>query len=503
MRVVWTSLLLLGVMASCIGDEFNVDKLSDEMELTSGIALPLARASITVGDILSEETDFVKYYKDEDGNERIMLFQDSDSVSHIGLNDFLKISGQDFNIPVPYSSFQYQQEITQNINIPFNISNAQLSTIGASYDIVFTFSQLNDPITVTIDFQSLTEGTNPLEVELSGNGTVSHSVSQKLQLTNNELPLKVTIRPSNGSTSYSHIGNINVSLENISLTYARGQIDEIAIDIDNGNHQFDFDVFDNLPDGIEFDDPRFKILVNNSTPLEGIFNTNITGKVDNNESLQLNTPNNLFFSSCPENEEYNSDTIVIDKNNSNIKDFLYEVPSEFVYKGDMLLRPDANHTGEIELDEASRIYMGYQVEVPLKIIVNSTMDADTIDLEDFDFIEDLTKAKIEFFSLNGFPFQAGALLHFYNTETMSISETIESNIIAAAIVDENGIVTEKKEHTQAIELTPEQINKLTEADKVIMQLMLRTSNYEQNQPVVLLTDNELSLQVSIKGEVNY
>jgi len=503
MRVVWTSLLLLGVMVGCIGDEFNIDKLSDEMELTSGIALPLAKASITVGDILSEETDFVKYYKDEDGNERIMLFQDSDSVSHIGLNDFLKISGQDFNIPVPYNMFQYQEQITQNINVPVNISNAQLSTIAASYDIVFTFSQLYDTITVLIDFQSLSEGNNPIEVELSGNGIVSLSVSQKLQLINNELPVQVTIQPNNSNTTYSHVGNINVSMQNISLTYARGQIDEIAVEVDNGEYQFDFDVFNKLPDGIEFDDPKFKILINNSTHLEGIFNANIIGKADNNESIQLNTPNDLFFSSCPENEAYISDTFVIDKNNSNIKDFLYEVPSEFVYAGDLLLRPNDNHTSEIEFDEESSIYMGYQVEVPLQIIVNSTMDEDTIDLDDFDFIEDLTKAKIEFVSLNGFPFEAVALLHFYDAETMSISETIESNIIAAAIVNDNGIVTEKTEHTQAIELSPGQIKKLIEADKVIMQLMLRTSNYEQNQPVVLLTDNDLSLKVSIKGEVNY
>ncbi len=502
MKRTWINLLLIGLLASCIGEEFDTDKLSDEFNLTTGIALPLAVANITMGDILSEDTDYVKYYLDDDGNERIMLFQESDSVAHIGLNDMIKISSQNVDIPVPYSAFLIQPQISQQLSFPLSIPNANLSTVDISYTISMTGSELAEPITVNMTFPSSVSSNSAIAVDLQSNESIVQTYTMRLDLSNNEIPIEVSIQPNNGTVNSNAVGNIAISMSDFNINYVKGSIGEIPISINNGQYDFDFDVFNNFPDGIEFDDPRFKILVNNSTPFKGLFDAQITGELESKETIELITPELMSISECPSHLDVVSDTITIDKTNSNFKDFLFEVPKRFTYTGNLLLNPEADLSSEIELDDQSTIYMGYVVEVPLEVVINSTLDIDTIDMSDNDILQELQKAKLVINSENGFPFEAEAFIDFYDSESNTITETIKANIIDAAEVDSRGIVSGKSMKKEEIELNTEQIEKLNTIDKLIIRLGLKSSNYEQNQPVVILTNNELAVQISLKGEVS-
>ncbi len=75
MKKMLSGLLALVMLAGCIGDEFNTDLLVDDVDANAGIAIPLAKARVTMGDILSDQTDMVKY----DG-DNIILFQENDSL---------------------------------------------------------------------------------------------------------------------------------------------------------------------------------------------------------------------------------------------------------------------------------------------------------------------------------------------------------------------------------------------------------------------------------------
>lgn len=501
MKKIWFNLLIIVFIAGCDLDGFDTDKLSDEIELTSGIALPLAKANLTMADILSEETDFVKYYRDNQGNERIMLFEDNDSVAFIGLNDFLKLSSQNIDIPVPYASFAIQSEISSQVNIPISVPNATLKTAEINYSLNVSGSDLDYPIILSIGFPTETESL-PIEIELEGNDSFSQNYTQRLKLTNNEIPLQISLKSSNGNVNSQQVGKIAIQLDNFSINYIKGSVGEIQVNVENGTYNFDFDIFNKFPDGIIFDDPKLKLLVNNSTPFDGLFNTQISGLIENDQSIDLLTPSVMSISACPFDKDLVSDTIVIDKNNSNFQDFLYEVPNKFTYKGDLTLNQGAKLNDEIELDDQSRIYMGYMVEIPLEVIINSTLEIDSIDLAENDILKDLINAKLEINSINGFPFDAEAVIDFYNASDDIITETIETNIIDAAGVDDNGIVTTKAEKKEVIELTSEQIEKLSSSDKLIIRLGLRSSDYDQNQPVVILTNNNLSVQIALKGQVS-
>jgi len=497
----WFNLLIVVFIAGCDLDGFDTDKLSDEIELTSGIALPLAKANLTMADILSEETDFVKYYRDKQGNERIMLFKDNDSVAFIGLNDFLKLSSQNIDIPVPYASFAIQSEISSQVNIPISVPNATLKTAEINYSLNVSGSDLDYPIILSIGFPTETESL-PIEIELEGNSSFSQNFTQRLKLTNNQIPLQISLKSSNGKVNSQQIGNIAIQLDNFSINYIKGTVGEIQVNIDNGTYNFEFDILNKFPDGIEFADPKLKLLVNNSTPFDGLFNTHITGHIEDGQSIELLTPSAMSISACPSDKDLVSDTIVIDKVNSNFQEFLYEVPNKFNYKGDLTLNPAARLNDEIELDDQSRIYMGYMVEIPLEVIINSTLEIDSIDLSENDILKDLINAKLEIISINGFPFEAEVVIGFYDASNDKITETIEANIIDAAEVDDKGIVTTKIEKKEVIELTSEQIDKLSLSDKLIIRLGLRSSNYDQNQPVVFLTNNDLSVQIALKGQVS-
>ncbi|MCU4173650.1 hypothetical protein [Carboxylicivirga sp. N1Y90] len=501
MKRMWLYLLAIPLLAGCIGDEFDTDRISDEMDFSSGIALPLAKAQLTMGDILSEDTDFVKYFKDEQGNERIMLFQDADSLAYVGLDDFFKLSSQSIDIPIPYAVFNMQSEISQSASIPLSLPNATVSTIDLNYTLSVNGSNLLEPMRLLISFPTAS-GTQDVEIEVrNGNAVTNVIENQRINLVNNEVPVELSIRPlTSGTTFTDQLGNITIEMSEFAISYVKGSMAESRIDIDNGMHNLEMDIFETFPDGVEFDNPRFKILTNNSTPFSGLIDTKIKGKLAENEYMDLITPL-ISMPACPTSQSVKSDTLTIDKNNSNLKDFLYDVPETFEYSGELVLNPGGTLTEEVELDQKSRIYMGYVIEIPIEVVINSSFDVDTIDLDDNDFLQDLSRAKLQINSQNGFPFEATAFIEFYEGDEMT--ETIQIKAINAAGINDEGIVSSITEGKEEIGLTNEQLEKLRTADKLFVRMTLQTTNYADKQVVVLLKENELAIQISLKGVINY
>lgn len=501
MKRMWLFLLTIPLLAGCIGDEFDMDRISDEMDFSSGIALPLAKAQLTMGDILSEDTDFVKYYKDEQGNERIMLFQDADSLAYVGLDDFFNLSTQSIDLPIPFAVFNIQSEISQSASMPLSLPNATVSTIDLNYTLSVNGSDLIEPVRLHISFPTAT-GFQEIDIEVRNGQQVTNVIeNQRINLVNNEVPVDLSIMPLVSGTSFTdQVGNINIEMSEFRISYVKGSMAERRVDIDNGMHNLEMDIFETFPDGVEFDNPRFKILTNNSTPFSGLINTTINGKVAEGEFMELQTPL-INMPACPSDLKVKSDTITIDKNNSNLKDFLYDVPETFEYSGELVLNPGGTLTEEVELDEKSRIYMGYVIEIPIEVVINSSFDVDTIDLDDNDFLQDLSKAKLQINSQNGFPFEATAFIEFYEVDEMT--ETIQIKAINAAGVNDEGIVSSITEGKEDIGLTNEQVEKLRTADKLFVRMTLQTTNYADKQVVVLLKENELAIQIALKGVINY
>jgi len=492
-------------LVGCMGDEFETDRIVDDIDLTAGIALPLVNTSLTMGDILSDETDQVKYYKDADGNERIMFYQYNDSVEYVGLDDFFRVSIDPVDVPVPFIGFNVEPLLEVNIDIPFDISDATISKLELSYDLTMSGSSLAAPLAVTVAFPTANGGAGKeLPFEIYNNQTASQSATKDMfEIVDGKLSALVKVRTLNGETGFgSTIGSLSLGMSNVKLSYVKGSMVENAITLDEGNYPLDFDVLEEVPGDVEFNDPKLTMLFTNATPFKALVAADMWGEVEGENNVNLNALP-IELPACPANQNSINYNYILDKTNSNLIELVSKKPQNLVYGGRLVLNPESTNTDEIELYGEDRIYIGYGVEIPLDLRLTANIEVDTIDLAELDFVENLEKATLIFNSDNGFPFEAMASLEFYDEDTKSVLETINLALLKGALVNETtGIVKEKVQSVDNVVLSDEQIEKLNISEELRVRIHLQTSNYDDGQSVVFLKGNEMDIKLSIKGKVN-
>ncbi|MCG8579433.1 MAG: hypothetical protein MI866_05930 [Bacteroidales bacterium] len=500
MKKIWVSLLSLSLLAGCIGDEFDTDLIVDDVNVTSGVILPLAHTTVTMGDILSDQTDMIKY---EDDN--IIFFSEEDSVEYVGINDFFRFSEASLsNLPFNYGIFNIQEVISLDNSIAFNIPDATVNTVEMDYTISASANGLADPVLLTITFPSANPGETikEIDIELDNNQSSSQSfTNDRIELTDNELPLSISIKPKNDAASYPYTtGYISISFGDFELKYIKGTMAENAVQMERNTYDLDFDVLEDIPGDVEFKDPRLSLIFDNATPFEGLIVPNLTGQLDDGTVIDLSSPV-IELPACPIDEDVIRYKYELNRDNSGVVDFIAKTPTNLIYEGDLVLNPGATNKNEIELNEDDRIYVGYGVEVPLDLKLNAMLDEEVVELEDIDVIEDITDARLVFTSENGFPLAAKADLEFYDDDTQQVLETIEVNVVKAAIVNSEGIVTEKVSHTEVIDLSDSQIKNLNESEEIRIKASLQTSDYDNGTSVVFLKSNELTIKLGIKGQI--
>jgi len=198
MKKYWGYFLAVFLLGGCIGDEFDTDKLSDDISISPGIALPLGYAELSMRDILSEDTDNVKYYMDEQGNERILLYQNNDSLSYLGVNDFFEVTAASIAVPVPFTGFNASESITGSETLNFSIPNAAISNMTISYSISITGSDFVIPVDIIMFFPTINQvdGGKTIYTQLIGNQSERFVFSNdEVGLNNNKLPVEITITP--------------------------------------------------------------------------------------------------------------------------------------------------------------------------------------------------------------------------------------------------------------------------------------------------------------------
>ncbi|MCU4155342.1 hypothetical protein J1N10_05105 [Carboxylicivirga sp. A043] len=499
MKKIWVSLLSLSLLAGCIGDEFDTDLIVDDVNLTSGIILPLAHTTVTMGDILSDQTDMIKY---EDDN--IIFFSEKDSAEYVGINDFFRVSDASLsNLPFNYYVFNEQKQIEVSNTIAFTIPDATVKAVEMDYTISASASNMQEPVILTLAFPSANDGVGKtIELELNNYQTSSQNFEgDHFELANNQLPVNISIRPKYTAAYYQNAtGYISISMGDFVLKYIKGTMAENAVKMERNTYDLDFDILEDIPGDVEFKDPRLSLIFDNATPFKGLIVPDLTGQLEDGGTTSLSSPA-IELPACPQGEDKIRYKYELNRNNSGVIDFIAKTPTNLIYEGDLVLNPGATNADEIELYEDDRIYVGYGVEVPLDLKLDAMLDEEVVELDDIDVIEDITNARLVFTSENGFPLAAKADLEFYDEETQQVLELIEVNIIKAASVNSEGLVTEKVSHTEVIDLTDAQIKNLNQSEEIRIKASLQTSDYENGTSVVFLKSHELTIQLGIKGKI--
>ncbi|MBI9054997.1 MAG: hypothetical protein JEY96_14330 [Bacteroidales bacterium] len=538
-------ILLIPLFIQCMHDEFDFDKLDDEMEIVFGILSPVAYGSLNMGDLISE-FDSSSYISTDPDGLLLLTYQDS-LISYVA-GDLLEIPGQnffeyfiesDFGFPVapPVDTF----EINRTVMFPFTFDNGEkldsmiLDAGSLIFDIASTFQhqaevdieipnlKLNGSVfsqTFTISDES---GSYAASIPFALDGysiQLQDSVGTDTMFFPVEFHVEVY---TNGVNTISLTDQIDIVANLTSLDFDAifGYIGDYELLGENG--EFDLGFFDTPLDGyIEFENPEINLNIINSYGVPAEININqFTGFDESGDSIQMifnPTSASTFRYAFPSIDEYGETkdtTISINGDNSTVSEFLAFFPSNIKYNITAVSNPDGEGVNYNFVNDDSKIDVNLELILPLEFKADNFALTDTVeDILDEGWQEDadiIDKINIMLEVTNGMPLDVDFQITFmdasYNPVDTLFAEGTQP-IIAAAIVDpvSHEVISSNKK-TSLIQYSNLDIERIKDARHAIIRAGLKTPSVEGELATVKFfdyytVDFNLSVGVNIKANTN-
>lgn len=503
--------MLIG-LSTCKRTEIDFDNFND-IRINTAIQAPLVKATLTLGDLLIEDTVLTQ---DPDGGLRIVFNQDS--IFSLSVIDFVSIPEQTPTvIPVIYD--------TSSSSVPLDIDLALGTLAGAelesatfdsgilAYEIT-TNNPVNSDVDIRLTLKNATIGGAVFDNVLTlPAGTTSYIDSIDVtglvfDLSNggtaiNFLGLRLAIESAD-SASQNQLFNLGINFEKLTIDNATGFFGSRLVNIPSGNFDFEVSAFENFVNGLILTNPQITLSVENGLGIEldmelDMFGVNGTGVVTNLDlaTQTINSPTTIGSIA--------NSAIEINKNNSQIVDFLASVPNQISYGGSVTLNPSAAGGGTAMnfIDKGSTINANLEINLPLELravnmsleeIVNVSLFEDTTQT---DQLEEL----VLFFKVdNGFPFDVDLVVSFVDSITGDSLEGITLNLLNAAPVSAIGRVTQNITSEASIVLTKDQFPGLIKSNQLKISAKLN-SRLNNGDGVKLYSDYDLEILIATKAQV--
>ena len=525
-------------------DEFEFDKLDDEMEFVAGILSPIAYGSLNIGDLISELDSSSFFTSDPDG---LLLLTYQDSLLSYVAEHMLEIESQNFfeffirsEFAIPPLPIQDTFEIDRITIFPFIFSNnEQLDSMildegNLTFDIASTFQH---PAQVNLIIPNLKLNGVPFsQTFVISDASGSYTETIPFNLDNYSIYLQDSV----GTDTMFFPVEFHVEVYTDGI---HGIADTDQIDIDATLNNLDFDAifgyignyellgqagdldigfFDNPMDGyIEFENPQINFNISNSYGVPAEIDINrFTGFDENGDSVQMTfnagvLPFEYAYPTLAEYGEVKDTVLSINGANSSISTFLTSMPARIEYNISAASNPDNDTSIYNFVNDDSKIDVNFEFILPLWFKADNFALTDTLEdilkagwHEDADIIEQIN---IMLEVSNGMPldidFQITFMDSIYNPVDTLFAEGSQPIISAANIDPATYEVTSTSIKTSLIQYKNADIERIKNARHAIIRAGLKTPTVEGNMPAVKFfesytVDFNLSVSVNIKVNTN-
>lgn len=248
---------------------------------------------------------------------------------------------------------------------------------------------------------------------------------------------------------------IDYRMESMVPDYAIGYMGQSLTK--SGNQRAPFDLFKGLNGDLKFKDFKMSLVVRNGIGADGRVKVNsLSGQnVFSKTQKALNaTPfnNDIFIVSPPfKRDAYTESEIVLDANNSNIQQFVENLPQMLDYNIDIETNPNGNVSNYKDfIFDNSKVDIYLKVETPacFKLGEFNLRDTQGLNLKDLGNLDRVKSAKINVRIKNGFPLGAKLKLVLLNQNEQGIADLEidpNNNVILPANLDTKGYPIEPME----------------------------------------------------------
>ncbi len=198
---------------------------------------------------------------------------------------------------------------------------------------------------------------------------------------------------------------------------------------------------------------------------------------------------------------YTHTTLQLNTTNSNAKAFVENLPDRVDYSLNLITNPNGNvsNYGDF-IFYNDGIQFDLDLEMPLSFIAGNLNLSDTIDfaMNEVD-LSRITGGTMTLIALNGFPFDASLQLYMLNEYGTVLDTLLAPNLIAAASLDANNKVKEKKESRLFIPVTVERIDKLFDCRKMLIRARFDTKPASQYVKIY----SDYAIDFKLTGDFNF
>ena len=500
-------LLLFPALTSCL-KEIDLDNI-DDLEYRGQWVLPIINADLTLGDVVAGDSTFTS---DPDGAIRIIF--EEDSIFGASIADLVTIPDQD------------PQEIPFASGLPAVNLEFELGTLGAGEQLKnITLSRgllkwsvenpIANPVQLELAILNASLNGDTAKFLLQGNsmgvdtGTIDIS-GLDFNLTQgnlgyNNLKYRTQILSDGGApvgTKYK----ATVQLVDISLDNATGYFGDRTLNLPSLTQNTNISGFESILRGLRIENPTIDIKMVGNIGLPFQLETDMDGINKSGTVLPLSIPPAVFMAPTVQGD-WDTSHLIINRDNSNIVDFISNVPNNIAFAGKVQFNPNGNTGVDNFITGNGEFKVGVKIDIPLEIKTQDLIIEQLIPDFDLDFDEDqsdaIEKLKMHFKVTNGFPFDANMQLEIidviddgFGNFTATVTDSVNVNFLTSAVVDGSGRVITPTVSRSVIEFNQSNIQNLLNAERLNIRVTLNSYN-NGNDLVKLYTDDFINIIAGI------
>ncbi|MDY6800313.1 MAG: hypothetical protein SVU94_03705 [Bacteroidota bacterium] len=529
---IFIALAIIFTFSQCMHDEYEFDKLSDEMEINVDILTPLAYGYLSMDDIIFEFDSTSYINTDEEG---LLFITYEDSLFSFLADELIDIPDQNFpeyfiesddDIP-PYASWDDTVVVERTEYYEFNFSNNEdpdsiyINTADLNLQINSTFQHTGKLI---ISSNYIKHNNQPFNHTINiNNSSGSFSANQTLVLNNHViefidttvtdtsfLPIDFTFElyDSGAGVNSGDQVEIILTLTDVDFNAIFGYVGNYELMSEAGELELNF--FESLSDGyIEFEDPQVNFNIRNSFGVPAEINIErFAGFKNENDSITLDmepeiNPSNYAFPVIDEFGETKDTTISINRDNSNISAFLAFLPTYLQYNMNATSNPDGPGGAYNFVTKESKIEVDLEFVLPLWFKANNIALQDTIEMdlsginEDAEMIE---KINLVLQVFNGLPVDIDFQIYFMDELYNPVDTLFDQGsqpIIAGGQINTEYKVTDPTRKVSVVEYFKQDIEKLEVVRFAYIRAGLKTSAFDDDISVKFYDYYNVDFNLSI------
>lgn len=501
-------LLIVFIIASCSKKELDFDMI-DDLEVKSAATLPLASLSLSIEDLVSDVEDSTLRV---DPDNALRIYYRQDSVFTYAIDDILTIPDQD---PLPLIVDKTQPTFDLNValgtiagaqlyNAVFSqgriaVSINALDTVQQNVRLAFTFKNATINGVTYADTFLLPAGTNSvldtsiidgLDFDFTNGGTSVNALSIGLELID---------------TAGVNSGNLitcGVALQGLSVDVASGDFGNRVQAAPPGDFEFNVNGIDQFAGGFYLTNPRLTLVTRSTVGLPLRIETDFTGENGELRRVALdNAPFDIQASPAPGVVAVSN--LTLDANNSQITEFLANIPQKIYYSGAVSVNPQGTPVTPNFISRTSNVVLDFEVDVPMEFRLEDMRLDQVVEnigggIDNLDNLDELT---LFFRSENRLPFDLTLDVSFIAGTGDSING-FTLPLLSAAPVDGNGRVTGPNVQEIPVVFDQALIDAFLLTKDLRFVAKVNTTNGGQSA-VKLYTDYDLKIQTAVQVKGNY